>query len=343
MCVKIGTHIRGVNLIMKTENKLSYPLFSNLIISFLYLNFLIFNNSRQLVSINLDSNNLKPIYEMVTNEESVVENMTITVSQKEVMSQNTYKNYYVKPSYNSVTGMNLVNYAKNYVGLPYVPAGSSLSTGTDCSGFTRLIYMEFGIQLGRTVNSQLYSGSYVSKEDLQPGDLVFYGYYQGYSSHVAIYIGDGLIIHESNPRDGVKISSVNIMVYQTARRLITSNVTVTKPLEETKTEDKNEEDIKDIQEVSSDINNDNNTELENKEETITEFDKKIENDKKQIENKQDQDNLMETPDKTKEVEDNKKDLSKADESIENIQDENKKQTENTCQKENIQLEENLEN
>ena len=52
---------------------------------------------------------------------------------------------------------------------------------------------------------------------------------------------------------------------------------------------------------------------------------------------------METPDKIKEVEDNKKDLSKAEESIENIQDENKKQTENTCQNENIQLEENLEN
>ena len=325
---------------MKSENKLSYPLFSNLIISFLSLNFLIFNNSRQLVSVNLDSNNLKPIYEMVTNEESVVENMTITVSQKEVMSQNTYKNYYVKPSYNSVTGMNLVNYAKNYIGLPYVPAGSSLSTGTDCSGFTRLIYMEFGIQLGRTVNSQLYSGSYVSKEDLQPGDLVFYGYYQGYSSHVAIYIGDGLIIHESNPRDGVKISSVNIMVYQTARRLITSNVTVTKPLEETKTEDevKKEEISQDIQEDNSS----NDKKLEN-EETVIEVDEKIENDKEQIENKQDQDNLIETPDKTNEVEDNKKDLSEVEESIENIQDENKKQTENTEQKENIQLEENLEN
>ena len=325
---------------MKSENKLSYPLFSNLIISFLSLNFLIFNNSRQLVSVNLDSNNLKPIYEMVTNEESVVENMTITVSQKEVMSQNTYKNYYVKPSYNSVTGMNLVNYAKNYIGLPYVPVGSSLSTGTDCSGFTRLIYMEFGIQLGRTVNSQLYSGSYVSKEDLQPGDLVFYGYYQGYSSHVAIYIGDGLIIHESNPRDGVKISSVNIMVYQTARRLITSNVIVTKPLEETKTEDevKKEEISQDIQEDNSK----NDKKLEN-EETVIEVDEKIENDKEQIENKQDQDNLIETPDKTNEVEDNKKDLSKVEESIENIQDENKKQTENTEQKENIQLEENLEN
>jgi len=87
-----------------------------------------------------------------------------------------------------------------------------------------LIYKEFGISLGRTVASQQYSGTYVSKSDLMPGDLVFYSY-GSVASHVAIYIGDGLIIHESTPRDGVKISSVNIMNYITARRLITSNVT----------------------------------------------------------------------------------------------------------------------
>lgn len=339
MCVKIGTHIRGVNLVMKTENKLSYPLFSNLIISFLSLSFFLFNDSKQLVSVNLNSNNLKPIYEMVTNEKSVVDNMTITVSKKEVMSQNTYHNYYVKPSYNSVTGNNLANYAKNYVGLPYVPAGSSLSTGTDCSGFTRLIYMEFGIQLGRTVNSQLYSGSYVSKEDLEPGDLVFYGHYQGYSSHVAIYLGDGLVIHESNPRDGVKISSVNIMVYQTARRLITANVVVDKQFEETRTEELEKEEIsQDIQE--NDSNNDKK--LEN-EETVIKVDEKIENDKEQIENKQDQDNLIETPDETEKVEDNKQDVNDTKEGIKNTQEENKKQTENTMQKENTQLEEKFEN
>ena len=163
-------------------------------------------------------------------------------------SYNNYRNYYVRPSYNSLTGANLVNYAKKYLGLPYIPAGSSLASGTDCSGFTRLIFQEFGIGLGRTVASQLYSGSYVAKEDLRPGDLVFYGYYQGYSSHVAIYIGDGLIIHESNPRDGVKISSVNIMVYQTARRLITENVVSNvSQTEEIKTDD-NEE----IEQVPSD-------------------------------------------------------------------------------------------
>ena len=207
-------------------------------------------NQEKIISLKGSNNSLKPIYEISNNV--VVENIsnitTAVVTKKEVQSQNNYRNYYVRPSYNSLTGANLVNYAKKYLGLPYIPAGSSLASGTDCSGFTRLIFQEFGIGLGRTVASQLYSGSYVAKEDLRPGDLVFYGYYQGYSSHVAIYIGDGLIIHESNPRDGVKISSVNIMVYQTARRLITENVVSNvSQTEEIKTDD-NEE----IEQVPSD-------------------------------------------------------------------------------------------
>lgn len=212
---------------MKSENNLSCPRYNNLIISILTLFFCLNFDQEKLISLKGSNNTLNPIYEISSNN-VIVENIsnitTVVITKKEVQSQNTYRNYYVKPTYNSLTGVNLVNYAKKYLGLPYIPAGSSLVSGTDCSGFTRLIFQEFGITLGRTVASQLYSGSYVAKEDLKPGDLVFYGNYQGYSTHVAIYIGDGLVIHESNPRDGVKISSVNIMVYQTARRLITENV-----------------------------------------------------------------------------------------------------------------------
>ena len=222
---------------MKSENNLSCPRYNNLIISILTLVFCLNFNQEKIISLKGSNNSLKPIYEISNGDtvQSISNVTTAVVNKKEVQSQNTYQNYYVKPSYNSLTGTNLVNYAKKYLGLPYIPAGSSLASGTDCSGFTRLIFQELGINLGRTVASQLYSGSYVAKEDLKPGDLVFYGYYQGYSSHVAIYIGDGLIIHESNPRDGVKISSVNIMVYQTARRLITENVvSSTSLIDETK-------------------------------------------------------------------------------------------------------------
>lgn len=246
---------------MKSDNNLSCPRYNNLIISILTLVFCLNFNQEKIVSLKGSSNSLRPIYE-ISNEvvvESISNVTTAVVTKKEVQSQNTYHNYYVRPSYNSLTGANLVNYAKKYLGLPYIPAGSSLASGTDCSGFTRLIFQEFGIGLGRTVASQLYSGSYVAKEDLRPGDLVFYGYYQGYSSHVAIYIGDGLIIHESNPRDGVKISSVNIMVYQTARRLITENVVSNvNPVEEVKND--NQEEIKEVpsdtKEIIEDKNND---------------------------------------------------------------------------------------
>ena len=210
---------------MKSENKLNCPLYSNLITCLLAFNFLFSNNSQDIIELKGKENTLKPIYEIKSEDiKPVISNLTsVVVTQKEVQTQKVIYNY-VKPSYNSITGTNLVNYAKNYLGLPYVSSGNSLTTGTDCSGFTKLIYQEFGINLGRTVASQIYSGTYVAKNDLQPGDLVFYGNNSSYASHVGIYIGSGLIIHESNPRDGVKISPVNMMVYITARRLITENV-----------------------------------------------------------------------------------------------------------------------
>ncbi len=141
-----------------------------------------------------------------------------TVTKKEVKASKTY----VPAVYSEVTGQAVVDYAMKYLGLRYVSNGYSLSTGTDCSGFTKLIYKEFGVTLSRAVKAQSSNGSYVSKSDLQKGDLVFYGYGNGVVRHVGIYIGNGQVIHESNPKDGVKISSVNMMQYITARRVINS-------------------------------------------------------------------------------------------------------------------------
>lgn len=244
---------------MNTKTRLNCYIFSNLIISVLSLNFLLTDNSYTLNAIsNSNSSLLTESSEMAPVGSSDIlaintlnETTKITVTKKSVQSKKVID--YVKPSYNSVTGANLVNYAKNYLGLPYVYGGNSLSTGTDCSGFTRLIYKEFGISLGRTVNSQLYSGKYVSKSDLQPGDLVFYGYSSNYATHVGIYMGSGLVIHQSNPSDGVKINSVNMMVYITARRLITADVT---------SQDKNPQEPEESEEVPSistddDLNNSN--------------------------------------------------------------------------------------
>ena len=148
---------------------------------------------------------------------------TTVVAKKEVESSNSY----AKPTNTSKTGEAVVQYAKKFMGLRYVHAGRSLKTGTDCSGFTMLIYREFGVSLPPTVSGQIGKGTKVSKSNLQKGDLVFYKAKgsRGGASHVGIYIGGGQVIHESKPGVGVKISTVNMMQYVTARRVINNKAT----------------------------------------------------------------------------------------------------------------------
>ncbi len=100
---------------------------------------------------------------------------------------------------------NMVSYAMQFLGNPYVWGGTSLTNGTDCSGFVMKIYEHFGYSLPRTSAAQAGATKTVSSGDVRPGDLFFYG--SGGVSHVAMYIGNGQIIHASNPRTGIKISS----------------------------------------------------------------------------------------------------------------------------------------
>lgn len=96
----------------------------------------------------------------------------------------------------------IVNFALQYLGHPYVHGGNSLENGTDCSGFTSLVYAQFGVGLSRTPGGQLSSnGRSVSLDQIQPGDIVCYG--KSRCTHVAIYIGDGQIVHAANPRKGI--------------------------------------------------------------------------------------------------------------------------------------------
>lgn len=99
----------------------------------------------------------------------------------------------------------IVAYAMQFLGNPYVWGGTSLTNGTDCSGFTQGIYRHFGIYLPRTSAAQAAALPSVSSSNVQVGDLFFYG--SGGVSHVALYIGNGQIIHASNHRDGIKISN----------------------------------------------------------------------------------------------------------------------------------------
>ena len=98
----------------------------------------------------------------------------------------------------------LVEFAKQFNGNPYVYGGNSLTNGIDCSGFTMAIYNNFGYQLPRIAGSQGHMGIKVSADKLLPGDIIMY-ITNGIGSHVGIYIGNGLMIHAANPRDGIVI------------------------------------------------------------------------------------------------------------------------------------------
>lgn len=115
--------------------------------------------------------------------------------------------------------VDLVQYAKQFVGNPYVWGGVSLTGGADCSGFTLSIYKKYGVSLPHHAASQAQMGTKVSMGEIQPGDLVFYAK-NGKINHVAIYIGNGQVIHASSPKTGIKISSVNYRTPECARRFL---------------------------------------------------------------------------------------------------------------------------
>ncbi len=125
---------------------------------------------------------------------------------------------------NSSMGQQVVAYAKQFMGVPYVYGGNGPNS-FDCSGFTSYIYRHFGYTLNRTASTQLSNGTAVSKSELQPGDLVFFRYNTSYpASHVGIYIGNGQFIHASTNKYQVQIDQLNTghyaNVYIAARRIL---------------------------------------------------------------------------------------------------------------------------
>lgn len=106
-------------------------------------------------------------------------------------------------------GQAVVDYAKQFLGTPYVYGGSSPS-GFDCSGFTSYVYRQFGVTLNRVTTGQMQNGIWVAKNELQPGDIVgFYSQPGGsYVGHVGIYVGNGMMIHSPHSGDVVKYDSI---------------------------------------------------------------------------------------------------------------------------------------
>lgn len=118
----------------------------------------------------------------------------------------------------------VASYALNFVGNPYKWGGTSLTKGADCSGFVQSIYKQFGYTIPRVSKDQAKSAGYTNvKPDLAhllPGDLIFYTNNKGVVDHVAMYIGDGKIVHAASKKDGIKIASYKTRTPYKARRVI---------------------------------------------------------------------------------------------------------------------------
>ena len=150
-----------------------------------------------------------------------------TINAKGVVTAETS----IKIEENS-TGAKIVNFALQYVGNPYVYGGTSLTNGADCSGFVQTVFAKFGYKLVRVADDQMKGPSsyyanqgylkpvVVDMSSIMPGDLIFYGS-GNYATHVAIYMGNGQIVHASNsqpyPKGGIKVSNYD---YQTPLKAV---------------------------------------------------------------------------------------------------------------------------
>lgn len=140
------------------------------------------------------------IEEGAETEETYEEDTYSEEEYSEESSSADYESVSTGSSSGSGSGSAVVDFATQFVGNPYVWGGTSLTNGADCSGFVQSVYANFGVSLPRTSYEQQNAGTEVSYADAQPGDLICYG------GHVAIYMGNGQIVHASNSTDGIKIS-----------------------------------------------------------------------------------------------------------------------------------------
>ncbi len=113
-----------------------------------------------------------------------------------------------------MTGSDVIAYATQFIGNPYVWGGTSLTNGADCSGFVMSVYAHFGYSLPRTSYAQEGCGRGVSYSEAQPGDIICY------SGHVALYMGGGMIVGAQSSRSGITTQNATYRTIIAVRRII---------------------------------------------------------------------------------------------------------------------------
>lgn len=158
-----------------------------------------------------------------TNEEVISEVVEEPVYEEPLVEEQVYDSvvstYSYVSEYNESLATQIVNYALQFVGGPYVYGGNSLTGGTDCSGFTKLVFANFGIDLNRVARDQIYNGVSVGLSNIQPGDIVLSGY-NGSICHSSLYIGNGQLVHALNQNVGIVVTDLYIMPIIDVRRVI---------------------------------------------------------------------------------------------------------------------------
>ncbi|AHF07230.1 hydrolase [Desulfitobacterium metallireducens DSM 15288] len=165
------------------------------------------SNGSKVVTYAYEQRNGHDVQRSVTSEQVTKQPVTQVVLQGPKTSGAT--NVSVSRGSN---GSSLINHAMSLIGTPYVWGGTTQS-GFDCSGFTQYVYRGSGISIPRTSYAQFASGTSVSRNNLSPGDLVFFNTDGPGASHVGIYIGGGSFVHAANPRRGVTTNSLNESYY----------------------------------------------------------------------------------------------------------------------------------
>lgn len=157
-------------------------------------------------------------------EENKVEKIDVNTEDLEVVSNNEVYSINLAAQeentpYNEIISNQVVNYSLKFVGGPYVYGGNSLTNGTDCSGFTKLVFANYGVYLPRSASEQAYAGIHVDINDIMPGDIVVSGY-NGIVCHAALYIGNGKLVHALNSDVGIVVTNIDIMPVIDVRRVV---------------------------------------------------------------------------------------------------------------------------